>query len=157
MSFTPILFRVNKRLIMIRLVLFALFGLCLIVGVAFAQDTCPPGKVTNVQVGQGKTTITVEWTFSGDDCNTGTATTYQVLRSTSSFDEGTWADASVSVVASGTPGSPGTGTCVPFEGLTCNTDYYWAVLMIDDAGNKTLSNVVHKGTKPCNAIDEVSC
>jgi hypothetical protein len=122
---------------------------------ALAQDVCPPGKVTNVSVDTGKSSAAVAWNFSGDDCNTGNATSYKILRSNSSFGEGDWASATE--VASGNAGSQGAGICIPIEGLACATTYYWAVLIIDDAGNKTLSNVVQQGTQSCGSIQEISC
>ncbi len=131
-------------------------GLLVWASVATAQDVCGPSKINDVTGDAGKTTAYVSWTNSGDDCNTGTATSYEIRRSTSNITDTNWQSASV--VATGTPGGNGTNTCVNFDGLQCNTTYYWVVFLIDEAGNRSpFSNVFQKATAGCGTILEVAC
>lgn len=139
-----------KRTILITLALLALGA-----AAAFA-DECAPGKVTTIYVGKGKTTATVLWTNTGDDCATGDATSYEVRRSTGTITDTNWQSASI--VASGSADANGTDTCVSLSGLSCGTTYYYAVFLIDEAGNRSpLSTVVSMATKACNQNGEVIC
>lgn len=136
-----------KRLIL------AAIGLTLWASAALAQDVCPPSKAA-ITVTTGKTTVVFNLTWPGDDCATGTATTYKILRKTSSFDDSNWGTATVAETgAVGYAG--GVAGCVDAGGATCNTSYYWALLVIDDAGNKTLSNVVQKSTTACISAEQI--
>jgi hypothetical protein len=132
-------------------------GLLTSAGIATAQDVCGPSKINNLSVGTGQTTASLSWTNSGDDCNTGTATTYEIRRSGSIITDTNWQGATVA--ATGTPFGNGTDQCVTIYNLTCNTTYYWAIFLIDEAGNRSpLSNVVQQGTPTCDPLGiEIDC
>ncbi len=137
--------------------LIAAVGLCLSASIALAQDVCPPAKVTNVVVTTGKTTATVSFTFSGDDCNTGNATSFLVLKSSTSFNDSNWGNATI-MLNTGAD-TQGSSDCYEFgpTGLSCGQTYYWAVVIVDDAGNRTLSNVVQATQLGCGSHQEVIC
>ena len=123
---------------------------------AAAQDVCVPAKVIDLAVGSGKTTAAISWTAPGDDCNSGTATSYDLRYSTSPINDGNFASATP--ISTGMPQVAGSPECAPLSGLSCNTTYYFALKTTDDAGYVSpLSNVVTKATRPCNQSQEVMC
>ena len=66
-------------------------------------DNCSPAKVSDLAVaGTGKTAAVLAFTDSGDDCLTGTASSYEIRRSGSAITESNYYSATV-MVASGTP------------------------------------------------------
>ncbi|MCC6350231.1 MAG: hypothetical protein IT347_11655 [Candidatus Eisenbacteria bacterium] len=120
-------------------------------------DDCAPAKVTNLAVGTGKTTAVLEWTDPGNDCNTGTASSYEIRRSSSTITDTNWQSATV--VATGTPaGSNGTGDCRQITGLTCEQTYYYVIFHFDAAGNRSpISNCVSGTQASCSFSPEVDC
>lgn len=121
-------------------------------------DECAPAKVIDLAViATGKTTSVVTWTDPGDDCNTGTAASYEIRRSTATITDTNWQSASV--VATGTPGGAnGTAECRDFTGLTCTATYYYAIFFFDAAGNRSpISNVPSGTQKSCSWTHEVAC
>ena len=123
---------------------------------AAAQDVCVPAKVIDLQASTGKTTAVIGWTAPGDDCNTGTATSYDLRYSTSPITEGNFASATS--ISTGSPQAAGSTECVELSGLSCNTTYYFALKTTDDAGFVSpLSNVPSAATRPCNQSQEVVC
>lgn len=120
-------------------------------------DECAPAKVTDLAVYTGRTTAVLSWTDSGDDCNTGTATSYEIRRSSATITDTNWQSATVA--ATGTPaGGNGTSECVKISNLTCSTTYYWVVFLIDEAGNRSpISNCVSGTQTSCPFSPEVEC
>lgn len=120
-------------------------------------DVCAPAKVTNLAVGTGKTTAVLEWTDPGNDCNTGTASSYEIRRSGSTITDTNWQSATV--VATGTPaGSNATGDCRQITGLTCEQTYYYVIFHFDAAGNRSpISNCVSGTQASCSFSPEVDC
>lgn len=139
-----------KRIILLFL------GLCLSASFAFAQDVCAPAKVISLAVATGKTTAVISWTAPGDDCNTGTATSYDLRYSTSAITEANFSSATP--ISTGSPQSAGSTECVELSNLSCNTTYYFALKTTDDAGFVSpLSNVPSQATSACNISREVLC
>ena len=126
-----------KRLLLV------LVGLALAVSPALGQDTCAPGKVTTLATTTYYGCILVSWTATGDDCATGNATSWELRYSTSPISDTSWQGPSVTVVsdASATNGNQDTWSV---EVSPCaTTTYYFAVFLIDDAGNRSpISNLV---------------
>jgi hypothetical protein len=132
-------------------------ALLLLPAVSFAQDVCAPSKVTDLTVaGVGKNSIVVNWTAPGDDCTSGTATTYDVRYSTSPITEGNFASATPMNV--GSPNSAGTTQeCADKQGLSQCTTYYVAMKTADENGFwSPLSNVVST-TALCSGSSQVAC
>jgi hypothetical protein len=121
--------------------------------VAAAQDTTPPATITNLEVATGKSTMVVAWQNTGDDGTDGNAVSYEVRRSQSPISDRT----SAQLVASGSAGASGTWTCTDYSGLGCNSPYYVAVFLQDDAGNWSGLNAVYTVTQDCNSSLEVIC
>lgn len=120
-------------------------------------DECAPAKVTNLSVGTGKTTAVLAWTDPGNDCNTGTASSYEIRRSSATITDTNWQSATV--VATGTPaGSNGTGDCRQITSLTCEQTYYYVIFHFDAAGNRSpISNCVSGTQASCTFSPEVDC
>ncbi len=112
-----------------------------------APDTLRPAALTNVAVtGVTDSTANLQWTATGDDSLTGTATTYDVRYSTSPITLANWAAATQ---ATGEPAPAASGTVQNFtaRGLARQTTYYFAVRVADEAGNPSaLSNTPSAST-----------
>ena len=100
-----------------------------------APDTERPAALANVAVtGVTDTSASLQWTATGDDSLTGTATTYDVRYSTSPITLANWAAATQST---GEPAPAASGTVQNFtvRSLARQTAYYFAVKVADEAGN----------------------
>jgi len=95
-------------------------------------DTCPTPWCINLN-----------WTAPGDDGNSGTAASYDIRYSTSLITEGNWLETSIGVPSSWlTPAAPGSREGATITGLTEGTTYYFALKVLDEAGNTSaVSNV----------------
>ncbi len=133
--------------------LLALTCVLLLPASAWAQDTTPPGTITNLEVTTGKSTMVVAWQNTGDDGSVGNAVAYEVRRSQTPIYDRT----SALLVASGTADASGTWTCTDYSSLGCNSPYYVAVFLQDDAGNWSGLNAVYVVTQSCNSYMEVMC
>jgi len=127
---------------------------------ATLADVCPPAKITDLSVTtMGKTTAVLSFTDPGDDCNTGSAASYEVRYSTSPITESNYYLASVA--GTGTPaGSNGTSDCftVPLNTLTCGSHaYYFAITFLDAAGNRSPVSNSPSGTTHSCTSSEVAC
>jgi len=117
--------------------LLLVFGLMLLASPVLAED------------------VTLLWTAPGDDGNIGTATAYDLRRSTAMLTSANFSAATqVVVTAPKVAGSPETFVVT---GLTPGT-YYFAIKSVDEAGNWSLmSNVVAKVvadvTPPSTIVD----
>ncbi len=132
-----------------------LFLICLLCpALAAANDQTPPDPITTLQVTTGKTTMVVAWQNTGDDGTTGNAEAFEVRRSTTTITS----RHSGTVVASGPAGSSGSWTCTDYSGLSCNSPFYVAVFLKDDANNwSALGTVVYAPTQDCSSSTEVVC
>ncbi|MGH8015748.1 MAG: fibronectin type III domain-containing protein, partial [Candidatus Zixiibacteriota bacterium] len=105
-------------------------------------DTIPPAAVNDLNVDDITTTSAfLSWTASGDDSLTGTAVETDIRYSTDLTDLEYWVSA---VQVEGEPAPLAAGNEENFEvsGLTPGYTYYFALKIIDDAGNQSgISNV----------------
>ncbi|MDH5408324.1 MAG: right-handed parallel beta-helix repeat-containing protein [Gammaproteobacteria bacterium] len=100
-------------------------------------DITPPSAITDLS----QSLFTLHWSAPGDDANTGTAASYDIRYSTEVITEANWSSATV---LSGTPAPQAAGAAEEFivPGLFADTNYYFAIKTIDEAGNEsTLSNL----------------
>lgn len=116
---------------------------------AMEDETVPPGPIQDLAtVSSSQKSITVQWTATGDDGTSGTASRYEVRYSTSVI---TAANFSQATLATNLPSPQPPGTLETFEvtGMNPNNSYYIAVQAFDNAGNGSgISNVVNGQTKP---------
>ncbi len=118
-------------------------------------DAVPPAAVTNLGASSGRYTATVGWVAPGDDGNNGTATGYDLRRSTNPINAGNFANATV--ITTPAPGPAGTTECVELSGLSGCTTYYFALKTVDEAGNwSALSNLPSTTTR-CSGSLAVVC
>jgi hypothetical protein len=123
---------------------------------ALAQDVCAPAKVASLAIATGHSTAVFSWTSPGDDCTTGTATSYDLRISTSPITEANFGSATQ--ITTGTPQVAGSTECYETSSLSCNTTYYIALYTFDENGFRSpLSNLPSRITKPCNNYTEVTC
>ncbi len=103
----------------------------------------PPSSVTDLAVSNPtNTTVKLDWTSTGDDGLVGTAESYEIRYSTSPITSGNFSGGMLvgSPPVPSVSGSPETKTV---GGLTPGETYYFALKVVDEAGNKSgLSNVV---------------
>ena len=99
-------------------------------------DTVPPATITNLSATPlSDTQVQLNWTASGDDGTTGTATTYDIRRSSSLIsDETAWA-AATQLTGEPTPAAAGAAETMAVTGLTANTTYYFAMKVADEVPN----------------------
>jgi hypothetical protein len=113
-----------------------------------AADMTPPAAITNLQVANiTSNSATLSWTAPGDDGNTGTASGYDMRRSTTPITEANWSSATK---VSGEPSPAAAGTIQSFtvNGLSAGVTYFFALKTSDESGNiSPLSNVA-TGTMP---------
>ena len=134
-----------------------IIGVALSVGPALAQDVCAPAKVTTLATTTSYGTIKVTWNATGDDCSTGNATSYEVRVSTASFSEADWQGQSTQLWT-GSSAANGSQNCRVKQDEPCaTTTFYFAVFVIDEAGNRSPMSDVVTGSARCSApfdIDE---
>jgi subtilisin family serine protease len=112
-----------------------------------SNDSIAPSPINNVSVvSSAEISVTLTWTSTGNDGNSGRASVYDLRYSTSNIDSANFASATQYF---GTP-SPlvagSTETC-SVTGLTPGTKYYFALKAADVFGNTSLiSNVVNATT-----------
>ena len=117
-------------------------------------DSIPPDPVTDLVVAQaGSNWGDLEWTATGDDGSTGQASRYEMRFSTVPIDDLNWESATPAAGAPH-PGAPGTPAQMRVDGLDFNTQYYFAVKVLDEFGNaSSLSNLASGTTLGAPDID----
>ena len=97
-------------------------------------DTTPPAEVITLSVTlPTQTSLTLSWTAVGDDNNTGTASSYEIRRSTSTpTDTASWWNNAAVLTGISTPAVAGTPQTYTAVGLSPSTTYYFAVRARDD-------------------------
>jgi phosphodiesterase/alkaline phosphatase D-like protein len=112
-----------------------------------APDTIRPAAIADlVPTVLGETSVRLNWTATGDDSLTGTASTYDVRYSTSPITAGNWSSAT-QVAGEPTPTAPGSAQNFTVTGLRRQTQYYFAIKVSDDGGSvSALSNVPNATT-----------
>lgn len=116
---------------------------------ALQTETVPPGPIQDLAAaGSSFQSVTLQWTATGDDGNSGNSSRYEVRYSTQPITPSNFVDAALAANLP-QPQAPGSQETFEVTGLDPNTTYYFAVKAFDEAGNDSgLSNVVNAPTKP---------
>ena len=108
-------------------------------------DTIAPAAVTDLTAPARDTKsnrVTLAWTATGDDGNTGLASGYDLRYSTDPISEANF-EAATPVAGLDAPKAPGTLEAATVQGLQPLTTYYFAVKVKDEVPNTSgLSNVL---------------
>jgi hypothetical protein len=102
----------------------------------------------------GPSTIAVTWNAPGNVCNSGTASSFDLRVSTSTFTAATFSQQQQ--VSTPSPGQANTAHCAPLSGLPSNTNHYFALKTQDAAGNWSAMSTV-KLLKTKVSGGEVAC
>ncbi len=126
---------------------------------ATPADVVAPDAVTLSVDAVADTSVTLGWLAPGDDGSVGTADSYEIRYSTESIDAGNFASATLWDSAP-SPQVAGSAQSVTITPLLEGTQYYFALVSHDDAGNPSpLSNVVmatpgeQDTTPPADVVD----
>jgi len=124
-------------------------------------DVCAPAKVDDLAVpNTGYHSVRLTWTNPGDDCSTGTASTWEIRLSSSPITEANYYSATV-LVSGGASGAAGTTDCnAPYDAtlLACNATYYFAITFTDAAGNRSPVSNSPSGSLPsCSSHQITDC
>jgi hypothetical protein len=100
-------------------------------------DTVPPATVGDLVVdGVDATRVDLSWTAVGDDGMSGRAAAYDLRRASAPIDASSFGSASP-VGGIGAPAGAGTRESVSVTGLVPGTAYHFALVVVDDAGNRS--------------------
>ena len=112
------------------------------------SDNIPPTAVTDLNVLEFKVQSAVlEWTSTGDDASSGTASAYDLRRSNSPIDNSNW-DSATKIFGMPKPKPAGSKEIITVKNLAANKQYYFALKVLDNVGNPSeLSNVAIVTTK----------
>ncbi len=115
------------------------------------SDTTAPDPITDLAAASpAATSIPLTWTATGDDGAIGVASVYDLRYSESPINAGNF-DSATAVANMPKPSSSGTTDSVTIISLLPGLQYYFALIVTDEAGNKSeLSNVVTSTTKSGN-------
>ena len=117
-------------------------GLIVLAGPDLTEDTAAPAAV-NTLAGEplNSTSVRLSWTAVGDDGFYGTAAAYELRYAAAAIaDEPDWEAASV-VTDLPLPAEAGTEQSVDVDGLVQDTDWHFALRVLDDEGRRSpLSN-----------------
>ena len=122
-----------------------------------SPDGTAPAAVNNLATGTiTYNSVVLNWSASGDDGTTGTATSYDVRYMTGTpITSGNFASATA-VSGAPTPRASGSSETMTVSNLSGNTQYYFAIKVADEGGNQSgISNVV-SGTTPTPPADAVA-
>ena len=99
-------------------------------------DTTPPASINNLlAVNPTMTTVTLNWTSTGDDDNSGTSKMYDIrYMANMPVTAGNW-DSATQCISEPTPQIAGTPQMFVVNGLSANTQYYFAIKAVDQASN----------------------
>src|SRR5262245_54300356 len=105
-------------------------------------DTTAPAAISSLAVtGTTSTTASLSWTAPGDDGSTGTATTYDIRRSTSPITTDAAFAAATPISGEPAPAPAATLHAMTVTGLSASTTYYFAIKTADEVPNwSALSN-----------------
>jgi subtilisin family serine protease len=99
------------------------------------RESIPPGAITDLRVvSQTSYSLTLAWTATGDDGDTGTATSYDIRYSTSPIDDAGFATA-IRIDHAASPLPAGAAEQEEARGLAMQTTYSFALRAFDEWGN----------------------
>jgi hypothetical protein len=114
-------------------------------------DNIAPAAAVISAAQVSSSSVRVSWMAVGDDGNLGTATSYDLrYASTAITNEAQFAAATQ--FATPPPRAPGTAESVVVTGLNLATDHYFALKVLDGAGNSSLSNSPRVAADPCAGV-----
>ncbi len=106
-----------------------------------AEDEIPPAEVTDLSVSlDGLDTIVVQWSASGDDGSLGFASAYDLRYANDPETLDAWTGATR--LTTGAPRAPGDTETYRLEDLPRRTPYFFAVEVLDNAGNRSPRSAV---------------
>lgn len=110
-------------------------------------DEIPPAPIADLRVGKsGNDWVELQWTASGDDGNSGRATSYSLRYATRLKDLEDWENA-YELTGVPVPKNPGDREKFTVKNLQPNTNYYFGIRALDNGGNLAeLSNVAESLT-----------
>jgi len=113
------------------------------------NDPTPPSPISDLAVVSNSfQSVTLRWTATGDDGNSGNAQRYEVRYNTQPITDSNFAQSTLAPNLP-VPQPPGSQETFAASGLDPNTIYYFAVKAFDNGGNDSgVSNVVTSQTKP---------
>ncbi len=98
-------------------------------------DSIPPDPVADLSaVGTGSNRVELDWTATGDDGGTGTATEYEIRYATFAITEANF-NTATRFLGAPPPSAPGSHEHVVVNGLVPSTTYYIAMKVRDEFGN----------------------
>ncbi|MBI5789130.1 MAG: DNRLRE domain-containing protein [Candidatus Schekmanbacteria bacterium] len=111
-------------------------------------DTTKPSAVDNLKVSNiSSSTVKLTWTASGGDNKTGTAKSYDLRFSTAPIREDIWEKVK-NINLKNKPGATGKQEQITVTGLKPETNYYFALKVIAESGNKSpISNIADGKTE----------
>jgi hypothetical protein len=119
-----------------------------IAGFRLVEDNIAPAEVTSLAATANTTnSITLNWTATGDDGDTGTAFLYDVRYSTSPITEENF-EAAIQAEKEPVPSEAGTPESFVVSGLEFNTTYYFALKVRDRQFNFTGMSNTAQATTP---------
>ncbi|NUN48410.1 MAG: fibronectin type III domain-containing protein [Candidatus Brocadiae bacterium] len=109
-----------------------------------------PGATTDLSLtGTTHVTATLTWTAAGDDLASGDAAAYDLRWATTPIVSDADYGAATEVEGEPDPATPGSPETMTIPGLSPETEYWFALKTLDEAGNASpISNVVHGSTQP---------
>jgi len=121
-------------------------------GTTNTTDTVAPNAISTLAVtGNTLTTVSLAWNATGDDGNTGTASSYELRWSNQPITAASFA-AATPVPWMPLPAAPGTLQTKVVDGLTAGLTHYFALRIADERSRwSAISNVVQVATGP--AVD----
>ncbi len=115
-------------------------------GTTYLDDLVAPAAVDDLAVGTATTaSLTVTWSATGDDGLVGQATSYDLRRSGATITDLNFA-AATPVSGVPAPGISGTAESLVVTGLTASTTYHFAIRVIDESGNASVTSLDASGT-----------
>jgi len=113
-----------------------------------SSDVTAPAAISDLEIVDSVgTDVHLQWTATGDDDTTGTATDYDIRMATVPLTAGNW-DAATVISAVPAPAASGSPQSIEISDITWWTRHHFAIRVRDDAGNwSAISNIA--SCHPC--------